>query len=161
MPSKSKKQHNLMAAVANNPKFAKKVGIPQSVGEDYVEADKGRKFRSGGMAGCGTKRMSKGGMSMAAGKGYEKGGKIPPMKIARPKTALEQTSPKSAAALKALDKKQKDLAMRNMLRDELGSKLDDSSFRVEMGGKKVQGLKKGGCVGDGCAIRGHTKGRMV
>jgi hypothetical protein len=61
MPSKSKKQHNLMAAVANNPKFAKKVGIPQSVGEDYVEADKGRKFRSGGMAGCGTKRMNMGG----------------------------------------------------------------------------------------------------
>ena len=75
MPSKSKKQHNLMAAVANNPKFAKKVGIPQSVGEDYVEADKGRKFRSGDMAGCGTKRMSKGGMSMAAGKGYRRGGK--------------------------------------------------------------------------------------
>ena len=65
MPSKSKKQHNLMAAVANNPKFAKKVGIPQSVGEDYVEADKGRKFRSGGMAGCGTKRMNMGGMTKA------------------------------------------------------------------------------------------------
>lgn len=74
MPSKSKKQHNLMAAVANNPKFAKKVGIPQSVGEDYVEADKGRKFRSGGMAGCGTKRMNMGGMAMAAGKGYKAGG---------------------------------------------------------------------------------------
>ena len=148
MPSKSKKQHNLMAAVANNPKFAKKVGIPQSVGEDYVEADKGRKFRSGGMAGCGTKRM-------------KAGGGITPMKKAPPKTALQQTSPKSAAALKALDRKQKDLAMRNMLRDELGSKLDDPSFRVEMGGKEVQGLKKGGCVGDGCAIRGRTKGRMV
>ena len=65
MPSKSKKQHNLMAAVANNPKFAKKVGIPQSVGEDYVEADKGRKFRSGGMAGCGTKKMKAGGMTKA------------------------------------------------------------------------------------------------
>ena len=75
MPSKSKKQHNLMAAVANNPKFAKKVGIPQSVGEDYVEADKGRKFRSGGMAGCGTKRMNMGGMAMA-NKGYKKGGKV-------------------------------------------------------------------------------------
>lgn len=98
------------------------------------------------MAGCNTKRMAKGGMAMGAGKGYEKGGKIAPMKKAPPKTALEQTSPKSAAALKALDKKQKDLAMRNMLRDELGSKLDDSSFRVEMGGKKVQGLKKGGKV---------------
>ena len=81
MPSKSKKQHNLMAAVANNPKFAKKVGIPQSVGEDYVEADKGRKFRSGGMAGCGTKRMNMGGMTkMSKGgmtpKGYKVGGKI-------------------------------------------------------------------------------------
>ena len=76
MPSKSKKQHNLMAAVANNPKVAKKVGIPQSVGEDYVEADKGRKFRSGGMAGCGTKRMAKGGMAMGAGKGYKAGGSL-------------------------------------------------------------------------------------
>ena len=75
MPSKSKKQHNLMAAVANNPKFAKKVGIPQSVGEDYVEADNGRKFRSGGMAGCGTKRMNMGGMAMA-NKGYKKGRKV-------------------------------------------------------------------------------------
>ena len=36
---------------------------PQSVGEDYVEADKGRKFRSGGMAGCGTKKMKAGGMT--------------------------------------------------------------------------------------------------
>ena len=76
MPSKSKKQHNLMAAVANNPKFAKQVGIPQSVGKDYVEADKGRKFRSGGMAGCGTKKMAKGGMAMGAGKGYMGGGKV-------------------------------------------------------------------------------------
>jgi hypothetical protein len=50
MPSISKKQHNLMAAVAKNPAFAKKVGIKQSVGEDFLNADKGKKFRSGGMA---------------------------------------------------------------------------------------------------------------
>lgn len=72
MPSKSKKQHNLMAAVANNPKFAKQVGIPQSVGKDYVEADKGRKFRSGGMAGCGTKKMAKGGSLEMVEKGGKK-----------------------------------------------------------------------------------------
>ena len=53
MPSVSKKQHNLMAAVANNPKFAKKVGIPQSVGEDFMEADKGKKFRMGGATRAG------------------------------------------------------------------------------------------------------------
>ena len=49
MPSKSKKQHNLMAAVANSPAFAKKVGIKQSVGEEFMKADKGRKFAKGGM----------------------------------------------------------------------------------------------------------------
>ena len=48
MPSASKKQHNLMEAVAHNPAFAKKVGIPQSVGKDFSNADKGRKFSKGG-----------------------------------------------------------------------------------------------------------------
>ena len=48
MPSTSKKQHNFMAALAHNPAFAKKVGIPQSVGKDFNEADKGRKFGRGG-----------------------------------------------------------------------------------------------------------------
>ena len=48
MPSVSKKQHNLMAAVASNPAFAKKAGIPQRVGADFIKADKGRKFAKGG-----------------------------------------------------------------------------------------------------------------
>lgn len=48
MPSVSRKQHNLMAAVAHNPAFAKKVGIPQSVGQEFSNADKGRKFSKGG-----------------------------------------------------------------------------------------------------------------
>ena len=37
-----------MAAVAHSPAFAKKVGVPQSVGQDFNEADKGRKFSKGG-----------------------------------------------------------------------------------------------------------------
>lgn len=48
MPSVSTKQHNFMAAVANNPAFAKKAGVPQSVGQDFTKADKGRKFSKGG-----------------------------------------------------------------------------------------------------------------
>jgi len=48
VPSTSKKQHNFMAAVANSPAFAKKVGVPQSVGKDFSTADKGRKFSKGG-----------------------------------------------------------------------------------------------------------------
>ena len=49
MPSTSKKQHNFMAAIAHNPAFAKKVGVPQSVGEDFNQADKGKKFKKGGL----------------------------------------------------------------------------------------------------------------
>ena len=48
MPSSSGKQHRFMAAVASNPKFAKKAGVPQSVGEEFLQADKGRKFAKGG-----------------------------------------------------------------------------------------------------------------
>jgi hypothetical protein len=48
MPSVSKKQHKFMAAVAKNPSFAKKVGVPRSVGEEFLTADKGKKFKEGG-----------------------------------------------------------------------------------------------------------------
>ena len=37
-----------MEAIAHNPGFAKKVGVPQSVGKDFSNADKGRKFSKGG-----------------------------------------------------------------------------------------------------------------
>ena len=50
MPSTSKKQARLMAAAAHNPAFAKKVGVPVSVAKEFNQADKGRKFGSGGMA---------------------------------------------------------------------------------------------------------------
>ena len=44
MPSSSLKQHNLMAMVANDPAKAKQMGIPQSVGQEFAQADKGMKF---------------------------------------------------------------------------------------------------------------------
>ena len=50
MPSKSPAQHRLMEAVAHNPKFAKKVGIPQKVGKEFSKADKGKKFKEGGVS---------------------------------------------------------------------------------------------------------------
>ncbi len=42
MPSKTPKQARTMAAAARNPKFAKKVGIPQKVAREYNQADKSR-----------------------------------------------------------------------------------------------------------------------
>jgi len=66
MPSKSKAQHNFMAAVAHNPSFAKKAGVPQSVGKEFNDADKGKTFKRGGdMASSMGKPVMKKGMSTA------------------------------------------------------------------------------------------------
>jgi hypothetical protein len=40
MPTISKRQRKFMAAVANNPKFAKEVGVSQEVGKEFHKADK-------------------------------------------------------------------------------------------------------------------------
>jgi hypothetical protein len=47
MPSTSGKQHRLMEMVAHNPAAAKRVGIPQKVGKDFVQADQaaGKHFK--------------------------------------------------------------------------------------------------------------------
>jgi hypothetical protein len=58
MPSSSKKQADFMNAVAHSPAFAKKVGVPQSVGKDFSTADKGRKFSKGGNM-ANTSRMNR------------------------------------------------------------------------------------------------------
>ena len=101
MPSVSKKQHNFMAAVANNPAFAKKAGVPQSVGKDFSNADKSRKFSKGGdmkeskaMVGKEMAFMKKAGApksmikhEMAEAKGYKKGGSIGTTKMGAVKTA--------------------------------------------------------------------------
>jgi hypothetical protein len=49
MPSKSPSQHSLMAAVAHNPEFAKKVNIPQKVGKEFSKADEAKKMKGGGL----------------------------------------------------------------------------------------------------------------
>ena len=73
MPSKTKAQHNFMAAVANNPAFAKKTGVPQSVGKEFSNADKGRKFSKGGDMKSENMMMKKEGRGMAKADMAKKG----------------------------------------------------------------------------------------
>ena len=47
MPSTSAKQHHLMTAVAHDPAFARRVGIPVSVGKDFTAADQGGPYDAG------------------------------------------------------------------------------------------------------------------
>ena len=67
MPSVTKKQHNFMEAVKHNADFAKKVGVPQSVGAEFSRADKGRKFGDSKMK---TKKYAEGGKLSAFGKAF-------------------------------------------------------------------------------------------
>jgi len=53
MPAVSKKQQKFMQAVAHNPKFAKKVGVKQSIGKEFTkekDMKKVKKMNMGGMA---------------------------------------------------------------------------------------------------------------
>jgi hypothetical protein len=101
MPTTSKKQHNFMNAVAHSPEFAKKAGVPQSVGKDFSNADKSRKFSKGGdmkeskaMVGKEMAFMKKKGApksmikhEMAEAKGYKAGGSVGTTKMGSVKTA--------------------------------------------------------------------------
>jgi len=88
MPSSSKKQHNFMEAVAHSPAFAKKAGVPQSVGKDFSAADKGRKFAKGGDMKHEDVKMDKAMMQKAVNKHESRLHKGQPMtKLAKGGTA--------------------------------------------------------------------------
>ena len=139
MPSTSKKQHNFMAAIAHNPAFAKKVGIPQSVGKDFDEADKGKKFGSGGMA------------------------RPDLQKINKPKTLHGKMSIMKGGGMAKSDMKE-DMAM-DMKQDKsmMQKAVNKHESRLHKGASMTK-LASGGSASsraDGCATKGKTKGTMI
>jgi hypothetical protein len=132
MPSKSAKQHRLMAMVAHDPKAAKRLGIPQSVGRDYVEADKGRKFGSGG-----TMKESKAMMKKEVSFMKKKGA---------PKSMIKHEMSEMA------DKAGR--AMKNRTADKMGRAM----VGMKKGGSVGGSFRR---VADGIASKGKTKGKMV
>jgi hypothetical protein len=101
MPSKSKAQHNFMAAVANNPAFAKKAGVPQSVGKEFSNADKSRKFKEGGDMKHADAKMDKGMMQKAVNKHEGRLHKGEPMtKLAKGGMASKMGAVRTAAPSK-------------------------------------------------------------
>ena len=131
MPSKSKAQHNFMAAVANNPAFAKKAGVPQSVGKEFTTADKGRKFSKGGdtMAS----KMNPGMMAMMA--------KKKPMKMADGGMTMVKKGGKMVPDFAA---------------DGKGKMAKGGMAASQMGKVKTAAPSK-----DGVAVKGKTKGKMI
>lgn len=145
MPSVSKAQHNFMAAVANNPEFAKKAGVPQSVGKEFNNADKGK---------------------------FSKGGNVMATKMNPGMLAIMAKEPKSlkenSKEGKAYDKKQmamKKGGMPMVMKD--GKKIP--AFAAKKGGMPMKKMAMGGYAGggsaskrsDGVAVKGKTKGMMM
>ena len=165
-----------MAAVANNPKFAKKTGISKSVGEDFMEADKGKKFRTGGST------------NPAKGKFNRPRSNHGMMQL--PNYSLERFRGKKAGGI--LTKNEKVNEMKNMKKGGMPMVMKDGkkvpSFAADGKGKMAKGgmahsdmakdkpmMKKvatkavkghekrmhGMAKGGGIEVKGKTKGTMI
>jgi hypothetical protein len=167
MPAKSAKQKRFMQAVANNPTFANKVDVPQSVGAEYTKENKmyNKKMMNGGKV----KKMMGGGMAMAdktgtramdprmamamearrrqaAMGGMKKGGSVKKMKAGGSvKNELEELG--RVDAEKAYTKKGK-------------GNLKSEKKRIVKNIKKNSKASSASKRADGIAQRGHTRGQM-
>ena len=140
MPSTSKKQHNFMVAIAHSPAFAKKVGVPQSVGKDFNEADKGKKFGSGGKTRADIQKVNKPKTDHGKMAFFKEGGSIMATKNNGITTA-KMGSVRTAAPS----------------RDGIASKGKTKGTMVSMSGGKVLGTKVS--AGNGMCGGGMAKGK--
>jgi hypothetical protein len=154
MPSVSKKQHNLMAAVAHNPKFAKKVGIPQSVGEEFNKADKGKQFKRGGEM-AESKKMVKKEVAFMKAKGAPKS----MLKHEKAEAGMK----KGGMAKSCMKEGGKVAGMKaGGVEKELPTAKDLGSMNMKKGGR-VKCMAGGGYVraADGVTKKGKTKGKII
>jgi hypothetical protein len=167
MPSTSKKQHNFMAAVANNPAFAKKAGVPQSVGKEFTEADKGKKFGSGDGTRVDRQGVNKPKTNHGDSALFKKGGQTMATKMGKPvmkpgmdmaKDGMKKPTPMAKTAMPGSMMGMKKGGMKKMAAgglsgghkaaDGVASKGKTKGTQISMSGNK--GLKKGGMAKKYC-----------
>ena len=178
MPSKSKKQHNFMEMIANNPAKAKELGVPQSVGKDFEAADKGKKFGAGSVGRTDLQKANKPKTDHGQTTLFKKGGKtMATKKLFGGKETFSEEK-KEAQAVKSgkispanfvqgekseghKEEKSGKLAMAIKT-----GKMSPTSY-AKMEGKEPKGMCSGGKAvkkmskGGGIEVKGKTKGRMV
>jgi len=133
MPAVSQKQERFMQAVANNPKFAKKVGVPQSVGREFTK-------KEGGAVKSGIKKVLPTSEQMG-NMGMKKGGE---MKESKAMVKKEVEFMKKKGAPKAMVKHEM---------AEMGMKHGGKAKKMSAGGYTR--------AADGVAKKGKTRGTMV
>lgn len=143
MPSTSKKQHNFMEAVANNPSFAKKAGVPQSVGKDFTTADKGISFKGGPRTRPDLQKVNKPETLQGKTELFKEGGRMATKKM-NPFAKFE-----ASAKDKAMDKK------------EMGMKKGGMKKMATGGMTGMGSVKTAAPSRDGVATKGKTKGTQI
>ena len=180
MPVVSKKQGKFMQAVANNPKFAKKVGVNQSVGQEFTKENsmKTKKMNMGGMADREGRAMATGRLAgrpgmMADARGramMKNGGKVKKMamggKVKKMAMGGNTSRMNRTEELGRVDAERANTASgrRNLkdeksrIRGELGMNKGGKVKKMAMGGKT--GYKAGGMMADkeGRAMAKNKKG---
>jgi hypothetical protein len=147
-----------MAMVANNPAAAKRVGIPQSVGKEFMKADKGKRFGSGSRADV--QAINKPKTNQGKSEFFARGGE---MKESKEMMKKEVSFMKKKGAPKSMIKHEmKEAGMKKMAnggittakmgavrtaapsRDGVAAKGKTKGTQVKMSGSKPLGMKKGG-----------------
>ena len=158
-----------MAAVANNPSFAKKAGVPQSVGKEFTAADKGMKFGSSGTRADrqvvnqpktdhGAAALFKKGGSMASKMNPGFMAMMAKKKDAKPSAMGKPTMKAGMSTAKDGMKKATPMA------DMAGMKKGGMPMKMKDGKKVPAFMNKGGSASsraDGVATKGKTKGKML
>ncbi len=156
MPSKTKAQHNLMAMVANDPAAAKRMGVPQSVGKDFLQADKGKKFGSVDKTRVDSQRVNKPKTEHGGKALFSKGGE---MKESKVMIGKEMAFMKKKGAPKSMIKHE--MAEAGMKKGGMPMIMKDGKKVPAFAVKK---MASGGSVSaraDGIAVKGKTKGKML
>lgn len=146
MPSKNKAQHNLMAMVANDPAAAKRVGIPQSVGAEFMKADKGMKFGKGSGTRADSQVINRPKTNQGKQELFAKGGD---MKESKKMVGKEMAFMKKAGAPKSMIKHE-------MAEAGMKKMANGGITKAKMGAVKTAAPSR-----DGVAAKGKTKGTMV
>ena len=149
-----------MAAVANNPAFAKKAGVPQSVGQEFTEADKGLSFKGGPRTRPDLQKVNKSKTLHGKTELFKRGGIMKMKETEGPRTMsqdVEKGSNKKIAFGQAAVQK------RGLTK---GKNLGDSGPTVPIQGMKKGGMKKMAAGGftrsaDGTASKGKTKAKQI
>ena len=155
MPSTSKKQEKFMNAVAHNPEFAKKAGVPQAVGKDFSAADKAKKLGSGPRTRVDRQAFNKSKTDHGNAALFKEGGD---MKESKAMMAKEVSFMKKKGAPKSMIKHE--MAEAKMAKGGIATSL--KAHAAAPASKAHSGMKSGGFTrsADGIATKGKTKAAM-